>query len=92
MEARGVVDLELDDVVDLGELGVVARELDGVGVDVAAPDLVLAVELVVHRLVRRVEPEHFIERGPVLGGKAAVEARRTVARDERRLDGDSARA
>ena len=26
MEARGVVDLELDDVVDLGELGVVARE------------------------------------------------------------------
>ena len=29
METRGVVDLELDDVVDLGELGVVARELDG---------------------------------------------------------------
>ena len=68
------------------------RELDGVGVDVAAPDLVLAVEFLIHRLVGCIEPEHFIERGPVLGGKAAVEARRTVARDERRLDGDGAAA
>ena len=92
MEARGVVDLELDDVVDLGELGVVARELDGVGVNVAAPDLVLAVELVVHRLVGCIEPEHFVERGPMLRGKAAVEARRAVARDERGFDGDGAAA
>ena len=92
MEARCVVDLKFHNVIDLGKLRVVLREGNGVGVDVAAPDLVLAVELLVHRLVGCVEPEHFIERRPVLRGKAAVEPRRAVARDERGFNGDGAAA
>ena len=57
-----------------------------------SPDLILAVEFLIHRLVGCVEPEHFVERCPVLRGKAAVEPRCAVARDERRLDGDGAAA
>ena len=92
VEARRVVDFKFHNVIDLGKLCVVLREGNGVGVDVSAPDLILAVEFLIHRLVGCVEPEHFVERRPVLRGKAAVEPRCAVARDERGFNGDGAAA
>lgn len=67
------------------------RDLNGVRVDVAAPDLVgLVVKFIVHRLVRRIEPYPFVHHRPVLRGKAAVEPRGAVFGDQRRLDSDGA--
>ena len=93
VEARRVVHLKAHRIVHLGKLRVVPRDLNGVRVNVAAPDLVgLVVKFVVHRLVRRIEPYPFVHHRPVLRGKAAVQTRGTVPGDQRRLDGDGAAA
>ena len=92
VEARRVGDFKMHDVVHLGKRGIVPCDLDRLRVDVAAPDLVFAVKFLVHGLLRRIRPDVSVEIAPPLRGKAAVKARRAVFGDQRRLNGDGARA
>ena len=84
--------LEPDAVLHPGQLRVVPRQLHGLGVDVAAPDVVAAVEFLIHGLVGGVQPQLGVHALPLLGGKAPVQAGGPVFGDEGRLDGDGAAA
>ena len=91
VEAPHVRDLKAHRVLHARLARVVAGDVDGARVDVAAPDVVAAVELLIHRLVRRVHPDARGEKRPFLRVEAAVKTGRAVLRDERRLDGDRPR-
>ena len=84
--------LEAHAVLHPRQLRVAAGELHAVGVDVPAPDVVLAVELTVHGLLSGGEPQPGGQAFPPLGGEAPVQARGPVLGDQRRLDGDGAGA
>ena len=92
MELAGVRHLEAHAVVHAGFAGVVPGDVHGAGVDVAAPDVVLPMELPVLRLVRRVHPRLGGQERPVLGVEPPVKAGGAVLGDERRLDRDGAAA
>ena len=62
------------------------------GVNISAPDLILAVVFLVHGLISRLEPHSAPQPLPLLGGKAPVQAGGTVFGDEGGLDGNGARA
>ena len=92
VEAGGIRHLEADAVVHAGLAGVVTGDVDGPGVDVAAPYIIVAVELPVLGLVRRVQPALRGQEGPLLGIEPAVQAGGAVFGDEGGLDGDGAAA
>ena len=82
VEAGGIRHLEADAVVHAGLAGVVTGDVDGPGVDVAAPYIIVAVELPVLGLVRRVQPALRGQEGPLLGIEPAVQAGGAVFGDE----------
>ena len=91
MEGAGVVHIEADHVVHLGQGGVVPGQLHRRRVQVPAPDLIVPLKLLVHGLVRRLEPQLLVHTGPLLGGEGAVQAGGPVFGDEGGLDGDGPR-
>ena len=72
MEGTGVGLFKADQVIHLGQLGVVPGQLHRLGVQVAAPDLIVAVKFLVHGLVCGLKPQLFVHTGPLLGGEGAV--------------------
>ena len=91
MEGAGVRRFKPYNVVHLGQLGVVPGQLHGGRVDIAAPDLIVPVELPVLGLIGGIHPGLSGEPAPLLGGEGAVQARSPVFGDEGGLDGDGAR-
>ena len=75
VEFPGVGHLEADAVLHPGQRGVVPGQLHGGGVDVPAPDVIGAVELLVLGLLGGVQPQPGGQGAPPLGGKGAVQAR-----------------
>ena len=92
MELGRVGHLEADAVVHAGLAGVVPGNGHGAGVNVAAPDIVLPVELPVLGLICRVHPRLGGQERPVLGVEPPVKTGGAVFCDERRLDGDGTAA
>ena len=90
VEGAGVRRFKPYNVVHLGQLGVVPGQLHGGRVDIAAPDLIVPVELPVLGLIGGIHPGLSGEPAPLLSGEGAVQARSPVFGDEGGLDGDGA--
>ena len=84
--------VKADDVLYTGLFRVFPGDTDGLGVDVAAPDVIVAIKLLVHGFIGGVQPALAGDAGPFLGVKGAVQARGPVSGDEGGLDGNRAAA
>ena len=92
VEFSRVCHFKTDAVLHTGQLRVVPRQLHSGGVNIAAPDVIMAVEFLIHGLVTGLQPQLGVHVFPLLSGKAAVQARRPVLGDKGCLDGDGAAA
>ena len=92
MEFSGIRHFKTDAVLHACQLRVVLRQLHGGGIDIAAPDVIMAVELLVHGLVSGFQPQLGVHVFPPLGGEAAVQAGGPVFGDEGCLNGNGAAA
>ena len=73
-------------------MGVAAGDGHRLGIHIAAPDVVAAVEFLVPRLVLGPLPAVAGHKAPLLRVEGPVQARRPVPGNQRRLDGDGAAA
>ena len=88
MESCGIGHFKFYNIVHLSQPGIVPGQLHSSGINVAAPDLVAAVELLVHRLIGRLQPQSRRKPCPLLSRKGAVQTGRAVFGDERGFDGN----
>ena len=84
--------LKADILRHTGLVGVAAGNGHRLGIHIAAPDIIGAVELLVPGLVLGLLPAAGGNEGPILRGKGSLQARRAVTGDQRRLDGNGAAA
>ena len=92
MEFSRICHFKADAVLHTGQLRVVPRQLHSGGVNIAAPDVIMAVEFLIHGLVTGLQPQLGVHVFPLLSGEAAVQAGGPVLGNEGRLDGDGAAA